>query len=72
MLPYNAETNEGNGFTFDRYQPDLLLKAINEAKTLFFTDRPRWDDMVKRNMAKDVSWEQSAKQYLDFYLELMA
>ena len=72
VAPYNAETNEGNGFTFDRYMPELLLQAINNAKTLFFTDRPHWDDMVKRNMEKDVSWEQSAKQYLDFYRELKA
>ena len=71
VLPYNAETNEGNGFTFDRYTPDNLLQAVNEAKGLFFGDRPRWDAMVKRNMEKDVSWEQSAKQYLDFYKELM-
>ena len=72
VLPYDAEKNEGNGFTFDRYTPELLLKAVNEAKTLFFTDRPRWDAMVRRNMEKDVSWEQSAKQYLDFYKELKA
>ena len=71
VLPYTAETNEGNGFTFDRYTPDNLLQAVNEAKGLFFGDRPRWDAMVKRNMEKDVSWEQSAKQYLDFYKELM-
>ena len=71
VLPYNAETNEGNGFTFDRYTPDNLLQAVNEAKGLFFGDRPRWAAMVKRNMEKDVSWEQSAKQYLDFYKELM-
>ena len=72
VLPYNPETNEGNGFTFDRYMPELLLKAVNEAKTLFFNDRPRWDDMVRRDMAKDVSWEQSAKQYLAFYRDLKA
>ena len=71
VLPYDAETNEGNGFTFDRYLPDRLLDAVNEAKTLFFTDRQRWDAMVKRNMEKDVSWGQSAKQYLDFYKDLM-
>ena len=70
VLPYNPETDEGNGFTFDRYMPDLLLQAVNDAKTLFFTDRPRWDAMVKRNMAKDVSWEQSARQYMDFYREI--
>ncbi len=70
VLPYDPETNEGNGFTFDRYSPDLLLEAVEKAKELFFGDRQRWDAMVRRNMEKDVSWEQSAKQYLDFYLEL--
>ena len=72
VLPYDAEKNEGNGFTFDRYTPENLLQAVNNAKTVFFTDRPRWDAMVKRNMEKDVSWEQSAKQYLAFYRELKA
>ena len=72
MLPYNPETGEGNGFTFKTYSPDHLLKAVNDAKTLFFTERPKWDARVKRDMEKDVSWEQSAKQYLEFYQELMA
>ena len=72
VLPYNAETGEGNGFTFTQYNPDSLLQAVNNAKTLFFTEREKWDAMVKRDMEKDVSWEQSAKQYLDFYRELMA
>ena len=72
MLPYNPETGEGNGFTFTTYSPDHLLKAVNDAKTLFFTERQKWDAMVKRDMEKDVSWEQSAKQYLEFYQELMA
>ena len=70
VLPYDPETNTGNGFTFGKYKPELLLQAVDEAKALFFGDRPRWDAMVRRDMMKDVSWEQSAKQYLDFYLEL--
>ena len=70
VQPYNAYTNEGNGFTFDRYEAGLLLDAVNRAKTLYFTERERWDEMVERNMAKDVSWENSAKQYRDLYLQL--
>ena len=70
VAPFNPETLEGNGFTFDRYSPDLLLDAVNRAKNLFRTDRPCWDAMVRRNMGKDVSWEKSAKQYLELYLEV--
>ncbi len=68
--PYNQYTDEGNGFTFDRYEADLLLDAVNRAKELYLTDRARWDEMVLRDMAKDVSWENSAKQYLALYDEL--
>lgn len=70
VLPYNTYINEGNGFTFDRYESGLLLDAVNRAKTLYFTDRSRWDEMVLRDMEKDVSWEKSAKQYRSLYLEL--
>ena len=68
--PYNDFTGEGNGFTFDRYESGLLLDAINRAKTLYFENRYHWDEIVQRDMAKDVSWENSAKQYKNLYLEL--
>ena len=70
VQPYNVFENTGNGFTFDRYESGLLYDAINRAKTLYFENRVYWDDMVVRDMNKDVSWEQSAKQYKDMYVEL--
>lgn len=68
--PYNKFINTGNGFTFDRYDAGLLLDAINRAKTLYFTERDRWDEMVLRDMEKDVSWNRSARQYKNLYLEM--
>lgn len=68
--PYNMYFNTGNGFTFDYYDAGLLLDAINRAKTLYFTDRWKWDEMVQRDMDKNFSWDNSAKQYKDLYLEL--
>ena len=70
VQPYNLFDNTGNGFTFDRYESGLLYDAINRAKTLYFESRPYWDEMVVRNMNKDVSWEQSAKHYKDMYVGL--
>ena len=67
---YNVFENTGNGFTFDRYESGLLYDAINRAKTLYFENRKCWDDMVIRDMNKDVSWEKSAKQYKDMYVGL--
>lgn len=71
VQPYNLFDNTGNGFTFDRYESGLLYDAINRAKTLYFENRTYWDDMVVRNMNKDVSWEQSAKHYKDMYVGLI-
>ena len=70
VQPYNVFENTGNGFTFDRYESGLLYDAINRAKTLYFENRKCWDDMVIRDMNKDVSWETSARQYKDMYVEL--
>ena len=70
VQPYNQYTNWGYGFTFDRYDAGLLLDAVNRAKTLYFTNRWCWDEMVQRDMDVDVSWEKSAQQYRALYLEL--
>ena len=37
---------------------------------MYFENRASWDDMVIRDMNKDVSWETSARQYKDMYVEL--
>lgn len=68
--PYNLFSDTGNGFTFDRYDAGLLLDAINRAKALYFEHRDCWDGMVRRDMEKDLSWENSAKQYKELYLDL--
>ena len=70
VQPYNQFDNDGNGFTFDRYEAGLLWDAINRAKTLYFENRWCWDQMVQRDMEKDVSWQKSAEQYRWLYLEL--
>ena len=68
--PYNMFSNMGNGFTFDRYDAGLLLDAINRAKSLYFLNRWCWDEMVQRDMDKNLSWDNSAKQYKNLYLDL--
>ena len=67
VKPYTDEWSEGNGFTFKQYQADHLLQAINDAKTIYFEQRWNWDNIVRRDMAKDVSWENSARKYQELY-----
>lgn len=68
--PYNEFENRGNGFAFDRYDAGLLLDAINRAKTCYFTQRNNFNEMIIRDMNKDVSWSTSADKYKALYLEL--
>ena len=70
VAPYNEFTDDGNGFTFDRYEAGLLLDAVIRAKTVYFTQRDRWNEIVVRDMQKDVSWDLSARQYRELYLQL--
>ncbi len=70
VLPYNEFTDEGNGFTFDRYEAGLLLDAVIRAKTVYFTNRERWNEIIVRDMKKDVSWTLSAQRYRELYLQL--
>ncbi len=72
VQPYDGSWSEGNGFTFTQYSAVKLLDAINDAKTVYFTDRWHWDEIVQRNMKKDVSWEASATKYLALYDEIIA
>ncbi|MDE5697429.1 MAG: glycogen synthase [Lachnospiraceae bacterium] len=69
--PYNMFSNMGNGFTFNHYDAGLLLDAINRAKSLYFLNRWCWDEMVQRDMDKNLSWDHSAKQYKELYLQLI-
>ncbi|MBO6048005.1 MAG: glycogen synthase [Erysipelotrichaceae bacterium] len=68
--PYNWAENTGNGFTFDRYESGLLLDAINRAKELYFEHREQFDEIVVRDMEKDVSWGNSADKYLELYNQM--
>lgn len=71
VKPYNEYEELGTGFSFDRYDANLLLNTINYAKTVYFTKRDSWNAMVKRAMSEDYSWSASAQIYLDMYNGLL-
>lgn len=65
--PYNKFEGTGTGFTFANYNGDEMLNAINYSKNVYYEERCQWDDIVKRGMEKDYSWNSSAKQYEGMY-----
>ncbi len=70
VQPYNWYDNTGTGFTFANYNAEEMLNAINYAKTVFFTQRDRWNEISARGMRMDYSWARSAKRYEELYYNL--
>ena len=69
VIPFTGV--EGNGFTFESFQAGDMMDAIYRAVTCFYQSPDEWKRIIKNNLQKDVSWEQSAKKYLDLYHEVV-
>ena len=69
VIPFTGV--EGNGFTFESFQAGDMMDAIYRAVTCFYQSPEEWKQIIKNNLQKDVSWEQSAKKYLDLYHEVV-
>ncbi len=68
---YDPRTGQGNGFTFDNYDPWELFAAIVRALELFrFKDV--WRTLQQRGMEADHSWHASAMRYVDVYRNAIA
>lgn len=60
---FNPRKNKGDGFVFEEYDPIALYTAIIRANTIFEL-KNNWNQIIRRAMKKDFSWEKSAKEYL--------
>ena len=54
------------GFVFDRYTPDALLACLKRAVATF-ADPRAWQALQQAGMARDFSWDRSAKEYVKIY-----
>jgi starch synthase len=66
IADYNPQRQTGNGFVFEKYRSDQMLKAIKRAIALF-KNREKWYNMMLRAMDYDFSWDASAKKYIELY-----
>ncbi len=57
---------EANGFVFDSYNKETLVKTIKKA-TAAFKHKKKWQALMQRAMACNFSWQESAKKYLKLY-----
>ncbi len=65
--PYNEYDNTGDGFSFKNYNAHEMLGIIEYAKSKYENDKKAWNGIIRRAMAKDFSWTNSAKKYIDLY-----
>jgi starch synthase len=58
---------KGTGFKFRDYTPQALVEAVVRAGRAF-QDTGRWQDIQKRGMRQDHSWDVSATEYVKLYV----
>jgi starch synthase len=64
--PWDARTGRGTGFKFTEYSGEALLRTIKDALRAF-QDQSSWQRLMRNGMAKDFSWNASAKEYVRVY-----
>lgn len=67
---YNEYENTGTGFSFCNYNAHEMLSVIRYAQSVFENDKKSWNDMARRAMEQDFSWNASAKEYENLYVLL--
>jgi len=67
IIDYNADKENGNGFSFAEFSSDAMLDAIDRAVYVYSNCPDVWQTLVRRAMKMDFSWDSSAKKYEELY-----
>ncbi len=71
VVDFVDNPHEGNGFAFIEYSSKELMHALLKARVYYdmhACDHSReWQEIVKRCMKRDFSWEKSAREYERIY-----
>lgn len=66
VVPFNAQTGQGLGFTFVSYNAHDMLGAVGRACEVYH-NKDSWHTLQYNMMTNDVSWDKSAQEYLELY-----
>lgn len=58
--------NRDNGFIFDKYSKDGLIKTVKKAAGAF-NNKNKWNALMLKAISCDFSWKESAKEYVRLY-----
>lgn len=71
VIPLGPGGREGTGIVFGPYTPEALVRAVEEAVALF-GDAAALARARRNGMARDFSWEASARKYIHLYRQVNA
>jgi starch synthase len=66
-----GEMGQGTGFSFSQYTPGALVAAVRRALAAY-RHPETWQQMQRRGMKQDHSWDASAREYVKVYRALTA
>jgi starch synthase len=64
---YDEKTGTGTGFMFDYLSPSSIYDTVGWAVWAWYNRRDHIENMRKRGMSIDFSWENSAQKYIEMY-----
>ena len=67
---YDEYEKTGTGFSFTNYNAHEMMYTVRYAEQIYYDKKRDWNKMIERAMAADFSWENSAKQYEELYLNI--
>ncbi len=70
IIDYSFDEENGTGFSFEGYQGDEFIEAIDRAINLYY-DKKSFDKVIERGMKQRFSWSESADKYYELYKEML-
>jgi len=67
----SLNADRATGFAFVNATEMALHATLHRAQRLF-ADKPRWQQVMRRAMAQDFSWDEAAARYLELFRQLAA
>ncbi|MDR1839310.1 MAG: glycogen synthase [Treponema sp.] len=64
---FNEKTGAGTGFMFDQLNPSSIYNTVGWAVWAYYNKPKDIEEMRKRGMSQDFTWESSAKKYIEMY-----